>query len=326
MVLIFFFVILLGVLKPLIIVALKNLKTKVTLLYKYEVLLLTRNCLRVGQMNKKIIVKSNSLVEASYSLTTVEFRILQIVFSEISEYEDSKEFWESREFIITAKQYANIFEDDPVTAYETLKKASERLFNRYFTYERVWQKPDYIETVKSRWVQKIGCSFQNGQISLQLTDDVKDLVGKLKANFTQYKIKQIANLNSIYALRLYEILMQWINLKKTPVFNLSVLRERLGVLDNEYTRIFDFKKNVLDVGLTQINKNTDLKIKYFQHKTRRSISGFHFEISYKKGKEPKKPLKKIRAALTKEEAESMAKIGESWEELYKRLSSNYVIK
>ena len=277
-------------------------------------------------MDKKLIVKSNSLVEASYSLSTVEFRILQIIFAEISEYEDSKGFWDGREFIVTAKQYSTVFNVGLVTAYEALKEASDRLFNRYFTYERVWQKPDYIEVVKSRWVQKIGYSQQSGQVSLQLTEDVKDLVGKLKANFTQYKVKQIADLSSIYALRLYEMLIQWASLKKTPIFDLKTLRERLGVLDHEYSRIFDFKKNVLDIGLAQINKNSDIKAKYSQHKIGRSISGFHFELGYKKGKEPEKAIKKIRATISKAEAERQAKVGESWDDLYKRLSKNYIIK
>lgn len=277
-------------------------------------------------MDRKLIVKSNSLVEASYSLSTVEFRVLQIIFAEISEYEDSKGFWEGREFIVTAKQYSDVFNVESTTAYEALKEASDRLFNRYFTYERVWQKPDYIELVKSRWVQKIGYSRQSGQISLQLTEDVKDLVGKLKANFTQYKVKQIADLSSIYALRLYEILIQWVSLKKTPVFDLKTIRERLGVSDQEYSRIFDFKKNVLDIGIAQINKNTDINAKYTQHKTGRSITGFHFNILYKKGKEPVKTIKKIRPTISKTEAEGKAKVGESWESLYKRLSKDYIIK
>lgn len=277
-------------------------------------------------MQKKLIVKSNSLVEASYNLSTVEFRILQMVFAEISEYEDSKGFWESREFIVTAKQYSDIFNVDLSTGYEALKDASERLFNRYFTYERIWQKPDFIEVVKSRWVQKVGYSKQLGHISLQLTEDVKDLVGKLKANFTQYKVKQISELNSIYALRLYEMIIQWATVKKTPIFDLVTIRERLGILGNEYSRIFDFKKNVLDIGMNQINKNTDISVKYIQHKKGRSVSGFHFEMKYKKGKEPNKPFKTYRTVISKSEAELMAKVGESWESLYKRLSSEYLIK
>lgn len=277
-------------------------------------------------MDKKLIVKSNSLVEASYSLSTVEFRILQMIFAEISEYEDSKGFWEDREFIVTAKQYSDVFNVESVTAYEALKEASDRLFNRYFTYERIWQKPDYIEVIKSRWVQKIGYSRQSGQISLQLTEDVKDLVGKLKANFTQYKVKQIADLSSIYALRLYEMLIQWLSLRKTPVFDLKTLRERLGVLDHEYSRIFDFKKNVLDIGISQINKKTDIKTNYIQHKTGRIISGFHFEVCYKKGREPQKTMRKIRPTISKSEAEKKARVGESWEDLLKRLSKDYIVK
>lgn len=277
-------------------------------------------------MKEKLVVKSNSLIEASYNLTAIEFRILQIVFSEISEFEDSDGFIEGRDFIVTAQDYADLFKTDLSSAYEALQEASNRLFARYFTYQRIWKKPDYVENIKSRWVSKIGYSSQGGQITLKITEDVRDMVGKLKECFTRIKVKQIVDLTSIYALRVFEIINQWESKKKTPVIEIESLRLQLGLLNNEYPRMFDFKKNVLDLAVKQINEHTDFIVKYVQHKTGRKITGFHFEFKYKKGKEPVKPLKKIRRHITKKEAESMAKPGESWELLYKRLSANYIIK
>lgn len=283
---------------------------------------MNRSCSRENEL----VVKSNSLVDASYGLSIVEFRVLQLVISEISKYEDSSGVLSGGDFIVTIDQYIQTFGVDRSTAYEALKDAGKRLFNRYFTYERIYKLPHCIEVVEARWVQRIGYSKQGGFISLALSQDVLDLVGKLKEQFVRYQIKEIAPLSSIYAVRIYEMILKWIGLKKTPLIALNVLRERLGVLETEYLRTYDFKVNVLDVGIAQINKNTNISVKYIQHKTGRSITGFHFEMRYKKGKEPSPPTKKIRATISKSEAEKLAKTGESWEELYKRLSSDYFIK
>ena len=229
-------------------------------------------------MENELVVKSNSLVEASYSLSVAEFRLLQMVFSEISKYDDSNGFMLNHEFRVHAKDYATVFGVDMNTAYEALHNATNRLFHRYFSYERIYAKPDKIEIVNSRWVQKVAYSKENGNISMQLTSDVIDMVGKLKNCFTKYKIKQISNLTSIYALRLYELIIQWSSTKKTPIFEISEFREKLGVAVGEYSRMFDFKKYVLDLAVKQINEHTDIQVSYEQHKNGRSIYGFSFNF------------------------------------------------
>ena len=68
---------------------------------------------------------------------------------------------------------------------------------------------------------------------------------------------------------------------------LTEFRQKLGVLPEEYPRMFDFKKYVLDSALKQINAHTDIQVTYEQHKTGRSITGLSF--TFKAKKPPKKP-------------------------------------
>ena len=77
---------------------------------------------------------------------------------------------------------------------------------------------------------------------------------------------------------------------KTPIILLDEFRQKLGVLPDEYSRMFDFKKYVLDMAVKQINANTDINIVYEQHKNGRTISGFSF--SFKQKKVVKKELSK----------------------------------
>lgn len=290
-------------------------------------------------INNDLIVKSNSLIEASYSLSVVEFRLLQIVFAEVSKYEDSFGVMPNHEFRIHAEEYARIFDVDKNTAYEALRDASKRLFDRYFTYERIYWLPDKVEIVNSRWVQKVAYSSLSGHIMIQLTSDVIEMIGKLKSCFTQYKIKQICNLTSIYALRLYELTIQWLSTRKTPVFETDEFREKLGLLKNEYTRMSNFKARVLEPAIEQINANTDINLKYHQHKKGRVITGFSFTVIAKKKKSIVQDKvaeisnkmtdtedKKERRKITKSQAELLARPGETWADLLKRISKDYIVK
>lgn len=289
--------------------------------------------------NNDLIVKSNSLIEASYSLSVVEFRLLQIIFAEVSKYEDSFGVMPNHEFRIHAEEYARIFDVDKNTAYEALRDASKRLFDRYFTYERVYFLPDKVEIVNSRWVQKVAYSSSCGHIVIQLTSDVIEMIGKLKSCFTQYKIKQICNLTSIYALRLYELTIQWLSTRKTPVFDTEEFRDKLGLLEDEYTRMSNFKARVLEPAIEQINMNTDINLKYQQHKKGRVITGFSFTVTAKKKKSIVQDKvaeisnkmtdtedKKERRKITKPQAELLARPGETWTDLLKRISKDYIVK
>lgn len=220
-----------------------------------------------------LVIKSNSLANASYNLTVSEFRMLQMVFSEISKA-DKGSYPSKHEFQVYAKEYASLFSVTNEAAYMALQEATNRLFNRYFSY---WVE-DRKENVKLRWVQKIIYSESNGYIAIQLTDDVIAMVGRLDGYFTQYKIKQIANLTSIYALKLYEIISSYRNMKKTPVIELKELRAKLGVGDDEYSQMNNFKARVLDLALKQINEHTNFHVEYEQHKRGRSIYGFSFHF------------------------------------------------
>ncbi|MFW1882828.1 replication initiation protein, partial [Acinetobacter baumannii] len=63
---------------------------------------------------------------------------------------------------------------------------------------------------------------------------------------------------------------------------LSDFRQKIGVLDTEYKRMYDFKKYVLDIAIKQVNEHTDITVKVEQHKTGRSITGFSFSFKQKK--------------------------------------------
>ncbi|MFZ4702665.1 MAG: replication initiation protein, partial [Candidatus Methylumidiphilus sp.] len=81
-------------------------------------------------------------------------------------------------------------------------------------------------------------------------------------------------------------LMQWGSVGQREI-ELDWLKKTLMV-DKDYPRMFDFKKWVIDVALTQINEFSDLTASYTQRKTGRNVTHLTFTFRPKEEPKPKK--------------------------------------
>lgn len=233
----------------------------------------------------ELVVKDNALIQASYLLDVVEQRLILLAIAEARE--TGMGINQNSLLQVHASAYINCFEVDRSVAYRVLKEASKSLFNRYVTYHDKNPKNGRNRSFHCRWVDKIGYEDQSGLVYLRFTQEVVPLITRLEENFTKYEIKQISKLTSSYAIRLYELIIQWRTTQQTPIFELSTFRNQLGLEPNSYTRMSDFKRNILDFSVAQINEHTDITVKYEQHKAGRVITGFSFTFGFKKSAKPK---------------------------------------
>ncbi|MBE0407734.1 replication initiation protein RepM [Psychrobacter sp. AOP22-C1-22] len=232
-------------------------------------------------MSKQLVTKDNSLIGASYSLGVVEQRL---IFLAIIEAREQKTLIEAGGLLrIYAQSYAKQFNVEKHTSYEAMKRAVEGLYEAGFAYSKIDERSGKIGHYKSRWVDKIGYIDDLGCVELVFASDVIPLITRLEARYTEYELKQVVGLQSEYAIRLYELIIQWRSVGKTSQISLVELREKLGLVD-EYQRIEAFKRRVLDLAITQINEHTDITVEYEQHKQGRIIKGFTFKFKVKKNK------------------------------------------
>ncbi|MDM1782802.1 replication initiation protein [Acinetobacter indicus] len=228
----------------------------------------------------ELIVKDNALIQASYTLDTVEQRLILLAIAEARE--TGHGITENSLLEVHASSYINTFNVEKHTAYTVLRDASKSLFDRYVTYHDINPKTGKDRSFHCRWVDKIGYEPQSGIVFLRFTQDIVPLITRLEENFTKYELQQVSRLTSSYAIRLYELLIQWRSAGKTPIFDLSIFRQQLGVEAHQYKTMSNFKTYVLDFALKQVNELTDITAKYEQHKKGRSISGFSFSFKQKK--------------------------------------------
>lgn len=232
----------------------------------------------MGQiMAKNLVVKDNALINASYNLELVEQRL--ILLSIIEARATGKGITPNDKLTITASSYMNNFSTNRNTAYQALKDACNSLFERQFSFIEQTEKGNKV--VRTRWVSQVAYLENEAMVELIFSPAVAPLITLLEKNFTSYELEQVAELNSKYAVRLYEIVIAWRSTGKTPMFTIDELRDRLGVLDDEYQRMEVLKRKIIDFALKQINEKTDSTITYEQHKQGRKIVGFTFTIKQK---------------------------------------------
>lgn len=286
-------------------------------------------------MKTELVVKDNALINASYNLDVSEQRL--ILLSIVRARETGQGITSDSRLQIHASDYMKQFNVDKSAAYEVLRNAVDNLFNRYFSYK--YQKDDGTEfVVKSRWVSRIAYATNAAILEITFASDVVPLITRLEKHFTSYQLKQVSQLTSKYAIRIYELLIAWRSVGKC-YFDIGDFRDSLGLGVNEYPAMNNFKNRVLEPAIKQINEFTDIKAEYVQHKSGRTITGFEFKFKLKNQPPKEKKLPKDQntidmfTSMTDKQvllfAKKLAhddqfggrvgKVGESREELERRL-------
>lgn len=226
-------------------------------------------------MSELEVVKKNRLNECMQNLTLSELRLMQLA---IVDFRNKSEFDEKAIVEIHANTYAETFNVSRQTAHEIILQAEKTLFQRQFTYIN-----DDGKTVKSRWIGHV--EYSDNSIKIGLSVPVIDAISRIDGKetpFTRYHIEQTHTLTSRYSLRLYELVIQYLKIGKTPVFELKKFRFQLGLLPTEYEKMSNFKKKVLDLAVNEISEKTNITVSYEQKKQGKVIVGFIFTVNEKR--------------------------------------------
>jgi plasmid replication initiation protein len=267
------------------------------------------------------VTKANSLVEATYHLTLAEQRLLLLVISRL----DSRVELDSRiPHTITAAEVMTVFQVGESRAYQILEEAAERLYTRSVTIHEPDPRQPKSDRLVTRWVAAVNYKPGTGAIELFFAQPIMPFISQLKARFCQYHLANIVPMSSVYAVRLYELLIQWRNAGTRRV-ELDWLRERF-LLGQKYASIRDFKRYVLQIAVDQINTHSDLWVKWEQHKRGRVVHALTFTFGPKAEQKPEtesRPAspaksKPAKPKLTRAYVERHAQPGESWEEAWER--------
>lgn len=223
--------------------------------------------------------KDSALVTASYSLNVAESRLILLAIILAKEHLQKLDLDSllGERIEVSTQKYIDMFGIPNQAAYKLLQDTCKSLFKRQFSYTEAADST-YLWHRTSHWIVDIAYMNETETIALSLTPAVIASIDYLEEHLSSYDVRKVAKLTNAHTIRLYELLNTLHSKSKIPQVSIEELRDKLGVLEHEYKRIFDFKRQVLDYSIKQINEHTDLKVSYEQHKKVRTISGFTFKI------------------------------------------------
>ncbi|WP_440617646.1 replication initiation protein [Cysteiniphilum sp. 6C5] len=228
-----------------------------------------------------IVTKSNDLIDANYSFSLNEYRILMYAVSYVNPM--TKEFPYILD--INVKEFAKFFDIEVDGIYYDLKEA---ITKRFFRRELTIDLPEG-EKKLCHWLDSL--TYHNGKSTLKLefSKNVIPLLTNLVQKFTSYHLEQIADMKSIYAIRVYEFCILEINRKKRNlcefIIKIECFKKRLNLID-KYSRYCDLKSRVLTRAKTEINEHSDLLIDFEEIKQGRTVESIKFIVRRKEGTQP----------------------------------------
>ena len=261
-----------------------------------------------------IVSKGNHLIEATYRLSLAEQRLLLLTIARL----DSRTLLQPGIcHIITATEISHSYDISRDHAYDLLIDVAERLYERSIVIHCPDPDRPEVTVLRTRWVSGIRYIPSRGAIELVFAPTILPFLSQLRREFSSYRLEHIAPMTSIYAIRLYELLVQWRD-SGTRTVEIDWLRERFE-LGDKYPSIRDLKARVLHPAIAQINAHSDLWLKCEQIKRGRAVTTLIFTFGAKADRPQNASARRAKASLTRAYIEQHACPGETWEEAEARL-------
>lgn len=222
----------------------------------------------MGSLNPgNLVVKSNPLINGKYNLDLLEQKVLLSIISLIEEGDS-----DLKTYKIKARDLAKMIGIAPNNMYVAFKKIANTLITKPIEIE------DEGSWLLLSFVASCEYKKKDGSIEIELSKKLKPYLIDLKKNFTRYYLEYILKMNKKYSIRLYEITKSF-QFKRAFNINLNELKEIIHC--QSYSKWYDFKRNILEPSIKEINEKTDILIFYDVVKNGRSVESLNFTIQDK---------------------------------------------
>ncbi|UOS12303.1 replication initiation protein [Helicobacter pylori] len=232
---------------------------------------------------KYLITQDNRFIYAKYGDTTAnELKFFYYVISKLNSISD-KDFQLHEVPIseILGEVLSHESEDNYTYIKNLCRSLSKRILeDESLVYDPVTKKEEEMFEVMAIF-KRIQYLKRKAVICYQLNDCLKPYLLGLRKNFTQIPLQNILPINSGYAIRIYQMLLCELKQNRNEVTRTLIeLQDTLCVPKSMY-KWDNFKRNVLEPSIKEINATTDIVASYSTKKQRQKITEIVFEICYK---------------------------------------------
>lgn len=217
-------------------------------------------------------VAANDIIKGKQSMTLQTARLIRLLVTQIAERDKDLKTYTCK--ITDLAKFLNI---DSSNLYRDIRGICECAMKSIVYIgtsnpKEPWEMFHWVSTAKYDG---------KGNLTLRLSDEIKPYVLELEKWFTQYKLKNILEFNSYYAIRLYEIIKcadgETGNMQSELEFEIEELRQYFDC-ENKYKPFANFKKNTIEVAVREINEKSDIWLKPTYKKWGRAYTSVSFEI------------------------------------------------
>lgn len=268
------------------------------------------------------VVKANDLIEARFEIDFSSYRLIHAIATKLNSWPDAPSITPETPFTIHAGEFARLFGLSSNRAYASLQEAVDRLAEHWVVIERPSPESPATPCTKTRWVSAVSYRENTGEVVFYFAPLIIPYLTQLALRFTRYELRHIAPLTSVYAIRLYELLVQYRDIGQREM-HIDWIKDCFQ-LGEKYARVTNLKARVIDPAVEQLNTYSDLWVKYEQRKRGRNVEAFIFSF----GSKTADTFKQVDASdasrpstpqLTREYVQQHAQPGESWDEAWERL-------
>ena len=227
------------------------------------------NSYEVEEARLQTVVKSNELIQKSrYQLSLLEQKIMLFFISKIKPEDEA---FIEYEFPLRDLCRLMGISHNPKN-YQNFKNAIQDLADKSF-----WVETDTTDML-CRWVTDAKIIKGDSVIKIRLDDKLKPYLLQLQKQFTSFSLEYVLLMKNKYSIRIYELLKSC-QFMHTYTFELEEFKNRIQ--SAKYSTYKDFRVNILDPAIHEINEYTDIDVDVFPIRDGRSIKFLEFSIMQK---------------------------------------------
>ena len=222
--------------------------------------------------NSIIAIQHNNLVQAKYSMTLQQKRVMIWLVSQIKPTDE-----DFKEHILSVKELIEVCQLSGESAYKQLKDITFSLIEKGIRIIDITKPKEDIETQIS-WLSS--AKYRYGRVTLTFSPELKPYLLLLKERFTTINMIDMMQFKSVHAIRIYELLKQYENIG-VRILDIEEIKECCGVKD-KLRKYNHFEKYLLLIAQREINEKSDIHIEFERIKPFRKITGIKFIITKNK--------------------------------------------
>jgi plasmid replication initiation protein len=232
-------------------------------------------------MRKLTVIEPHELLDSTYSLDLIEIRFLQLAFAVIYRLDG---IIEDKLYEVDLKEFAEEFNLSDDTAYRALKDVSLSLAKRTLILKSALIDKSARKTEMSviHWLEEVRYDTSCSSVRLKWSKSIIPLLNGLgKDNlYSKYLLENTRNMKSIHSVRLFRLLNKWKVAGKVK-WELKEFRRLMGIAEDSYACVLNFRRDVIQKSINDINKLSGLEVGYTSLKKGRKIVGWDFVVKVK---------------------------------------------